>query len=138
MSATGDRAAGFTLLETLTVLALTALISLIAFPSVQRATQAASLAQARATLASDLERARAQALRAGAPVVVRIAQDGGGYGWDGGLARRLAGDVRVAASGDGAVGFYPDASARPGTLVLSLGRRSAVVSVAATGAVTAR
>ena len=132
MSATGDPAAGFTLLETLTALALAALISAIAFPMLDKAASAAAMAQAKAEILSDLATARAVAVRAGGPVEFAVAADGAGYAWTGGDARRLPPLARLQGP-QAPVVFYADVSARASALTLSVGRRSLVIAVGATG-----
>lgn len=132
MSATGDRRAGFTLLETLTVMGISALAAAIAFPSVDRAVQAVRFDQARAVLLSDLQAARAQALRSGQAVALTPAADGQAYGWSGGQTRRLPANIRLAAQPAGVV-FFADGSARPGALVLAGAAQRARLTVSPTG-----
>jgi len=134
MSATGERTAGFTLLETLTALALTALVGALAFPVLQGAIEAAAFAQSKAEVVSDLRVARARALQGGAPVAFAVAADGRGYGWSGGPPRRLANAARLQ-SPSIPIAFYPDGSAAGGPLGLQAGGRRADVLVSPTGAV---
>jgi type II secretory pathway pseudopilin PulG len=134
--ATGDGAAGFTLLETLTALALTALVSVIAFPLLGGALRTAALAEARAQVLGDLRAARGQAIRAGTPVAFQASADGRDYGWSGGPRRSLPALTRLEPAA-APVAFYPDGSASPGVLVVSAQARRTGVAVAPTGAVWA-
>jgi prepilin-type N-terminal cleavage/methylation domain-containing protein len=134
MSATGDRAAGFTLLETLTALALAALVSAIAFPLLDAAMTSAALAQAKSEVLSDLRVARGQALRGGAPVALQVEADGRAYAWSGGPRRPLVAGARLQPP-DPPVVFYADGSAAGGGLILYAGRRRAGLAVGPTGAV---
>jgi hypothetical protein len=136
MSATGDGAEGFTLLETLTALALTALVGMIAFPLLGGALRAAALAQAKAQVLSDLRVARARSISTGAEVEFQASADGRAYGWSGGPARSLPALVRLEPMAR-PVAFYPDGSASPGALVVSDERRREGLAVASTGAVWA-
>ena len=136
MSATGDRAAGFTLLETLAALALAAMIGAIAFPLLGSAVPTAVLAQARSELLSDLRTARGQALRSGIPAALEVSADGRSYGWTGGGRHALAATIRLQTIGQ-PLAFYPDGSARGGGLILTAAGRRAGVAVGPTGAVWA-
>jgi prepilin-type N-terminal cleavage/methylation domain-containing protein len=135
MSATGDRReAGFTLLESLTVLAITGAIAGLVYPSFERTMDSAALAKTAAALQSDLRRARGLALASGGPDRLAIAPDGQGYGWSDGRSVRWAGAVRLASAQP--IAFYADGSASPGTLLLAAGRRSAAIGVTSSGVVT--
>lgn len=112
MSAIGKiepRAAGFTLLEMLVVLAVLGLISALAFPAAERAQLGQRFEGDAATLEARLHAARAAAIASSAP---RVLEPG-----------KLDGGSRVETPGESIV-FYPDGSARGGALVLSAGRRS--------------
>jgi type II secretory pathway pseudopilin PulG len=132
MSATGDPAAGFTLLETLTALALAAMIGAIGFPMLQRSIDSAVMAQAKAEISADLAVARAEATRRGQPVAVAVAGDGTGYASSLGDARRLPPSARLREAGARLI-FYPDGSARAGALTLLAGSRAATLAVSPTG-----
>jgi prepilin-type N-terminal cleavage/methylation domain-containing protein len=137
MSATGDRAAdrtqGFTLIETLAALALTALVGALAFPSMDRALAAAGLAGAREIVKADLSLARAQAVRSGAPVAFSLQADGSGYAWTGAAPRRLPFAAQVRAAAAAPILFFADGSAAPGGLTVTVGRRRAGVAVTGAG-----
>lgn len=134
MSATGDPAAGFTLLETLTALAVAALAGAIAFPMLDKAISAAVLAQSRAEVRSDLAAARAEAMRTDAPVEFAVAADGAGYGWRAADAHHLPSSARLQGP-EAPLVFYADGSARASMLTLSVGPRKAELTVMATGVV---
>lgn len=136
MSATGSRdQGGFTLIESLTVLAITAAIGALIFPQMNRAVRAVALVEARQAVAADLRWARGRAMASGAPMRLLVAQDGGAYGWEEGTQRRLPGGVRLRPEGAGPIAFYPDGSTRPGALSLWSGARRAQVQVSANGVV---
>ncbi len=135
MSAIGSPAeAGFTLIESLAVLAITAMISALVFPSVAQMMDSASLARTVASLQGDLRWARGRALASGAPERLAIAPDGQGYAWNGRPSRRWSSPVLLASTD--AIAFFADGSASPGDLSLSAGGRRALVEVTATGLVS--
>jgi general secretion pathway protein H len=134
MSATGDATAGFTLLETLTALAITALVSLIALPNLGKAMEAVTLAQSKAAVLSDLAVARAQAQRSGAPVGLTVQPDGTGYAWTDGPQRQMPAGVRLASEGGTLVTFYPDGSAAGGQIQMSMGDKRVRLAIGPSGA----
>jgi hypothetical protein len=97
---------------------------------------AMGMAEARDAALSDLQVARARAVRGGAPVVVQVAPDRASYGWTGWGPRRLASFVRIQGPAT-PIGFYPDGSALGGTWVLAAGARRVQVSVTETGVIAA-
>jgi prepilin-type N-terminal cleavage/methylation domain-containing protein len=136
MSATGRAPqAGFTLIECLAVLAITALASAIAFPSLEMAMHATALTQSREALIANLRQARGLALAGGEPEALVVRPDGGAYGWNGRMARGLPSGVTVRQEAGG-IAFYPDGSTIPGRLVLSSGARRVIVAVSSTGVVS--
>lgn len=121
-----------TLIEALVVVAVSALVSAVAFPNMRAARDAASFRAETAALAADLRSARAQAQRRGAPVVFTTAADG--WAWTG-APRRVA-RARVAAVPPRPIRFFADGSSDGGAVTLALGARRAQVAVDAdTGAV---
>jgi len=122
MSATGRPAhpgqAGFTLLEALVTMAVLALISGLAFPTVAQGVAAVAFQQAVAGLSADLVMARAQAIRNGEPTELVVDDSGEGYGWTPGPQRGLIGGLRLSPPG-GRIRFYPDGSSSGGALGLS-------------------
>jgi Tfp pilus assembly protein FimT len=136
MSATGDAEAGFTLLETLVTLALTVMIALIVFPSVGQALSAVALVEAKQVVISDFRLARARAMAGGAAQALAIADDGHAYAWSGGQRRQLAATARIDRLGDGQIAFFPDGSASPGALALTVANHRVGLMVQPTGAVS--
>jgi type II secretory pathway pseudopilin PulG len=131
MSATGDRAAGFTLLETLAAVGVMAVVGALAFPVMERAMRAAQFTEAGQTLQSDLVVARAAAVRTGQAVSFARANDGRGYGWSLGAARTLPAGVVLEQRS--AIVFYPDGSALAGELSLQSAERRLRLSVSSIG-----
>ncbi len=137
MSATGSRTqAGFTLLEALVVVTITAMAGAIMFPRVDRALRILALRETAAGLTADLRIARAQAIRAGAPVQFAVAADGRSYAWTGARARAAPSAILLSSSGP--VTFFGDGSASGSTLTAAAGNRAARITVdPATGAAAA-
>jgi general secretion pathway protein H len=132
MSATGDGAAGFTLLETLAAVGVMAIAGALAFPVMERSLRAAMFAEAGQTLQADLAVARAEAVRTGEAVSFAPTEGGRGYGWSPGAARTLPAGV-VLQQRD-AVVFFPDGSARAGELTIQSAQRRLQLAVSPTGA----
>jgi prepilin-type N-terminal cleavage/methylation domain-containing protein len=122
MSATGSAApadaAGFTLIEMLVVLAISALVAGLVFPAVERIAGRAALVAARALVAAELAEARADALRFGRPVRVSVARDGQGLLIADGELVALPRGINLQAV-PAVLGFYPDGSATGGRLLLT-------------------
>ena len=114
---------GFTLIEALVVVAISALIAGIAFPSVERMLDFWRCAEASTAVRTSIEQARATALRSGVPVRFTVRPDGRSYMIDGGLAVTLPANVRFQ---DGASGleFFSDGGAHGGSIHLIGARRS--------------
>jgi general secretion pathway protein H len=137
MSETGEARAsdsGTTLIETLVVLTITALVALIGVPQMRQGMLTLSQRQAVAVVAARLRLARAQALRQDAPVAFAVAPDGAAYGVVGSLATPTPPGVTVSiprgvAAANGAIMFYGDGSASGGTVAVSAGRRTLQVFV---------
>jgi general secretion pathway protein H len=135
MSATGSRGeSGATLLEMLVVLGVLGLITGLVFPSVIHPLQRMTQLQARAALAANLRLARAEAARRGRAVVVDLAGDGGGYGWDSGAVRlpaalRIDGQTR-------SIRFFADGSSSGGRFWIRDVARAEAVEVDPLGVVT--
>ena len=137
MSGTGEAAAsdsGTTLIETLVVVAVTALVALIGLPQMRQALLTLSQRQAVSVVAARLRLARAQALREDAPVAFVVAADGTSYGVLGGVATPTPPGVTVSiprgdAAASGRIVFYGDGSASGGAVGVSAGRRTMRVFV---------
>lgn len=104
-----------TLLEALVVLAMAALVGLIGYPSLDRAYHSLDARAGALTLANDLRRTRASALRSGMPAELVPARDGRGYLLADGTKRPLPGGMAI--KGDGAR-FFPDGSSTGGVFVV--------------------
>jgi general secretion pathway protein H len=139
MLATGNSAAadsGTTLMEMLVVIAISVLISGIAFPRLERMITAIEFRQSSTLLAAHLRMAQARALLQHKPVVVDIAADGQSYAWTGGASQKLAADMKVQSRTAEPLIFFPDGSARAAVWTLSNKRRSRSFTIAeATGVV---
>jgi general secretion pathway protein H len=137
MSATGSsRQGGFTLIECLAVLAITAAVGALAFPRLEHAMAAVTLAQTKAALVADLQRARAEALRGGAAVALSIDPDGGAYDWTGAPRRAMPPTVRLIDEAGSPIAFFPDGSAVAGRLGLRSGARHTSLTVSPAGVVS--
>lgn len=122
-----------TLLETLVVVAIVALITALGYPAVHPAGSAAQLRSQSRALVADLRRARSAALHLDRPVTLTADADGGGWRWDGGAERT---DAALRLSADRAIIFYPDGSANGGGFDLRTRTRAVHLDVdRATGAV---
>jgi type II secretory pathway pseudopilin PulG len=133
MSGTGEAPtrgqSGTTLIETLVVVAVTALVSLIALPQMQQGLLTLSQRQAVAVVAARLRLARGEALRTDAPVAFAVAPDGAAYGVIGGVPTPTPSGVTVriphgTATSNGRIVFYGDGSASGGVVAVSAGRRT--------------
>jgi general secretion pathway protein H len=132
MSGAGSK--GFTLLETLVVLAVTALIASIVAANMERTLSALSLQQNVRLLQADLRVARATALRTGKSVDLEATNRGREYDWIGG-SRFLPAGITLQMSRPFVV--YPDGSVDAPRMVMSAGRRSHTLDVdPVTGGVT--
>ncbi len=113
-----------TLLEALVVIAITALISAIAFPKLHNFGDTARLRSESAALVADLHRARAAAIHLDRPITLTARADG--WRWDGG-EEHLAPPLRLTMPEP--ITFYPDGSASGGDATLASPGRSARVSI---------
>jgi prepilin-type N-terminal cleavage/methylation domain-containing protein len=133
MSATGD--AGFTLLEMLVVLAITALIAGIGFPRMQGQIAAQEWRTGVASVAALLRTARAQALRSGAVTTVSVAPDG--HRLHLGDAEPVVLPASVVVKSPRPLAFFGDGSSRGGEIAVRGAGRSVRIRVApATGLLT--
>ena len=118
MSAIGKpqrgREAGFTLIELLVALAITGLLSGIAFPALQHQLERSAQIEAQTTLGLVLAQARADAIATDAPVRVMLSGDRGVLQTTSGrLPKRLPPKVALEWPNEGFV-FYPDGTANGG------------------------
>lgn len=130
----GAGSKGFTLLETLVVVAITAMISGIAVANIDRMLDSLSLQQNVRLLQADLRVARATALRTGKSVDLEATNRGREYDWIGG-SRFLPAGITLRMSRKFVV--YPDGSVDAPTIVMSSLRHSHSLTVdPGTGGVT--
>jgi prepilin-type N-terminal cleavage/methylation domain-containing protein len=108
---------GFTLIEALVALAISALIAGIAFPSVERALAFWRFSEAANATQAGLEGARAAALQGGQPVRFSVASDRRSYVSGDQPAVALSGEMRFASAPDTIV-FFADGTASGGRLRL--------------------
>ena len=133
MSEAGSGKSGFTLLETLVVIAIMALIAGIVAPNMVQALDVLNLHESARLLQADLRVARATAIRTGKAVDLTASNHGREYDWIGG-SRLLPPSVTLQMSNP--VVIYPDGSVQAASMILSSHRRRyAVYLDGATGAV---
>ena len=126
-----------TLLEVLVVVAITAMISAIGWPSMRSAAEGGRFNAAAVAVAADLAAARAASIRSGSPVLVEVAADGLSYAWSGSAVRAVGADARLAPASDAPIAFYPDGSSTGGSIAIAADRRGQRVVVdRVTGAVS--
>lgn len=134
MSEAGNRSSGFTLLETLVVVGIMALIGAIVVPNMVSALETLSLQQTTRLLQADLRVLRGTALRTGRKVALSTSGGGHEYDWIGGT-RYLPPAVTMSMSRPLVV--YPDGSVATTPLTVRTRHRQYSLDVdAVNGAVT--
>lgn len=124
MSATGKpRANGFTLIEALMVVAITALISGLAFPAMRSAIGGQEFRTARSGVELSLRETRAKAIRSGSAVAFRVMRGGTAIVIDGSGEKALPQSLRLAPVQN--VTFFPDGTSNGATLKLGAQDRTA-------------
>lgn len=111
---------GFTLLEALVALAITALIAAIVVPNMVQALDILTLQETTRILQADLRVARETAIRTGQKVDLEATNHGREYDWIGG-SRFLPPAITLKMSNPLVV--YPDGSVQTATITMSSGRR---------------
>jgi general secretion pathway protein H len=134
MSEAGNRQTGFTLLETLVVIGIAAMIGALVAPNMERALDVLALQQTTRLLQADLRVARGTALRTGQKVDLEASNRGREYDWIGG-SRFMPAGVTLTMSKPLVV--YPDGSVSTASIALSNVARKYTLSVdPVTGGVT--
>jgi len=126
MSEAGSKTSGFTLLETLVVVAIFALIGMLVVPNMTSALNGLSLQEEARLLQADLRVARATAIRTGQKVDIKVSNGGHGYDWIGG-SRAMPPGIVLAMSGP--VTVYPDGSVQAASIMLSARNRRYSIDV---------
>jgi len=121
-----EAGSGFTLLETLIVVAITALIASIVVPNLMGSLAMLDLQQTTRLLQADLRVARATAIRTGQKVDLEAGNGGREYDWIGG-SRLLPAGVTLAMSNPLVV--YPDGSVQSAAITISSRHRSYGIAV---------
>lgn len=125
--AAATAAAGFTLLELLVVLAVTALVLAVSLPSLSVLQISGRARPLAATIQTDLKRARVTAMAKGGPVAFVLDALSSSYAIEGGRAQRLPRGTRLVwitqrdalkPTGERRITFYPDGSATSGNLIV--------------------
>ncbi len=125
MSAIGSAAGGtrgFTLMEMLVVLGITALVAGLGFPAIERMRDGASFTSAVRLTELALRQAHADAVRGGRAVRFAADNDGAALFVSGRPLTPLPAPARLQAPADGIL-FLADGSASGGDLLLSAGAR---------------
>ncbi|HWA04537.1 MAG TPA: prepilin-type N-terminal cleavage/methylation domain-containing protein [Rhizomicrobium sp.] len=126
MSEAGNSVPGFTLLETLVVVAIMALIGAIVAPNLASALDTLSLQQTARLLQADLRVLRGTALRTGRSVDLNASNGGREYDWIGGT-RYLPPAVRMSMARP--IVAYPDGSVQTTPITVSTAHRRFVLTV---------
>lgn len=127
-----------TLIEALVVVALTVVIGLVSFPSIERTYGILTLHETADAVAANLRIAHADAMDKDRDVSFGVQSDGHGYEWSEGEARRTPAAIDLQMSKGQKIQFYSDGSSSGGVITLASGNHRVDLSVdTATGAVTA-
>lgn len=122
MLAIGDDARGFTLIETLVVIAVAALISGLLFPRLQGVVRGQEYRMARSAMVLGVREARALAIRSGKPAIFRVTSDAAGFRVGDRAVQPLPEAVTLRTkSRGGAITFYTDGTSNGGRLSLATG-----------------
>jgi Tfp pilus assembly protein FimT len=128
---------GTTLIEALAVVAITTMVSLVAFPRMQQGFLAMSQRQTVAAVTERLRETRAWAMRRDSPAVFAVARDGSRYGSSNAPASPLPTGVGVFVDGGGRIAFFGDGSSTGGVVRVRASAKTMAVRVAPTGGAVA-
>jgi general secretion pathway protein H len=122
MLAIGDDVHGFTLIESLVVIAIAALISGLAFPRLQGIVRGQEYRMARGAMVLGVREARALAIRSGKPAIFRVSGDAAGFRVADRPVQSLPKAVTLRTNArSGAITFYTDGTSNGGRLSLVTG-----------------
>lgn len=134
MSAAGERT-GFTLIEMLVVLAVTALIAGLAFPAIERSLRGQAFESAADAMELGLRQARADAIRSGRATRLALSPDRHAILREGGAPVELPAAIAVSLPTQGIL-FFGDGTATGGTIAMTgSGRRRQLAVDPGSGAV---
>jgi type II secretory pathway pseudopilin PulG len=126
-----------TLLESLVVIAILAMIGTMGVVQLQHALRVYTLRQAASEVTADIKVARGYSIRSGQSVGFYASDDGTAYGWGPTFARRLPDGVTVQVTGS-PVMFNGDGSSSGGDVTLVSGTIGRIIAIdPATGAAMA-
>jgi general secretion pathway protein H len=115
-----DNTRGFTLIESLVVIAIAALISGLMFPRLQGVVRGQEYRMARSALILAVRETRALAIRSGKPAEFRIASDSTGFRVADRALQPLPKAIALRTSSrNGAITFYTDGTSTGGRLSLA-------------------
>jgi type II secretory pathway pseudopilin PulG len=126
-TATKSPDAGTTLIESLAVLGIMALVITVGFPRLQQSMTTLVRRQTATAVVERLREAHATAMLRDRPIVFSVADNGRLYGWNGSTARTNAGIFLKTTSGP--IAFYGDGSSSGGAVWITSARHGYLVGV---------
>jgi general secretion pathway protein H len=122
MLAIGNDTRGFTLIESLVVIAIAVLIGGLIFPRLQGMVRGQEYRMARSAMVLAVREARAIAIRSGKPAIFRVTSDSLGFRVADRPVQKLPKAVTLRTNArDGAISFYTDGTSNGGRLSLVTG-----------------
>lgn len=128
--------AGFTIIEALVVVAVTALISGLAFPRLESLVTQQSFRTVHSHILLDLNNSRATAVRTGQPVHILLRPDGADYSINGQASNKLPQNTFLRGLGRMDIWFFADGTSTGGRLVLAGDHLSAHYTIATSGRIS--